>query len=77
MEKAFFSTALILDNGFHQGQQSSLRLLQYTRPAWIYNYLSDYEVMVEDRVRSQEVVRGIQEGTFPFWFTRLVADEIF
>jgi len=76
-EKAFFQTAVVLTDGYNVGQRSTLNLLEYVQIAYLLNYLSDYELQLSENVRVDDVLRGIQEGTFPVWVTRSFSSTLF
>lgn len=45
--------------------------------AYIYNYFSDYEIQMSEKIHKDDVVRAIQDGSMPHWFNKLFADELF
>jgi len=59
------------------GQNSNLDILMYVRIAFLYNYLSDYEISLSERVRYEDILRGIQDGTFPTFINKAFATELF
>jgi hypothetical protein len=42
-----YQTAIILSDGYSNGQKIGLELLDYFQIAHIYNYLNDYEIQVK------------------------------
>lgn len=43
----------------------------------MYNYFTDYEIQMSEMIRKDDVVRAIQDGVLPHWFSKLYADELF
>ena len=58
-EKGIFTAAIILSNGFQNGTVNGLLPNQYIQIAYMYNYFSDYEIAVAERIRKEEIYRAI------------------
>lgn len=58
-EKAFFAATVILKDGYNWGQTSTISALQYAQVAYIYNYFSDYEIQMSEKINKDDVVRAI------------------
>lgn len=76
-EKAFFQMAVRLNRGFYFGQESRLDIFEFVSVSFIFEYLSQFEVHFNDRVRPENLIRAVQEDQFPEWFTRQVIQIIF
>jgi hypothetical protein len=68
---------VILSDGYNNGQKNGLNLLDYLQVAHIYNYLNDYEIQIDENIKQGDILRAIQEGVLPSWFTSQIANYIF
>lgn len=51
LEKQMYQAAIVLLEGFDNGQHRGLTLMQYTNIAHIYNYFSDFEIQQSGPIR--------------------------
>jgi hypothetical protein len=58
-EKGFFAATVVLSQGYNWGQQSTINVLQYAQVAYIYNYFSDYEIQMSEKIRKDDALRAI------------------
>lgn len=76
-EKAIYRSAIILVNGYDNGQQSTLPLSAFTQIAFIYSYFAEYEISFNEPISQNAMTRACQEGVFPFWFNQYMAKMLF
>jgi hypothetical protein len=49
-EKAIYRSAIILVNGYDNGQESTLPLSAFTQIAFIYSYFAEYEISFNEPI---------------------------
>lgn len=76
-EKGLFQAAVTLSKGFNRDQINSINVVEYAQVATMFNYFTDYEKTMSGNFKKADIIKAIQEGTFPEWFTKAIVDIFF
>ena len=69
-EKIMFKSAIVLSDGYYNGQQSYLTITQFIGVAHVYNYFNEYQVPFDEGfVYLNDVLKATQEEMLPFIYT--------
>lgn len=54
-----YKAAIVIKDGYDNGQRTGIDIIEYTIISYIYNYFNDYEIQQSGPIRKLDVIRAI------------------